>query len=77
MAYPRDMRVKQWANNGPEGTADVLLGNAAYRMAPFPMHDTSTGIEDAYMLAKRLGAANTGTLLSLSLSLSQIGRAHV
>lgn len=63
MTYPRHLRLEKWVNNGIEGTNDVLIGNAAYRLNPLPMHDTSLGIADAFLLAKML-AFNEGTLPS-------------
>lgn len=51
--YPRDMRIKQWTHR--KGRV-VLLGHAAYSLAPLPLYDSVLPIEDAAALAHALSS---------------------
>lgn len=54
MRYPRDLRISEWLH-GPHRKV-LLLGDAAYSMAPYPLHETALPVEDAAVLATALAA---------------------
>jgi 2-polyprenyl-6-methoxyphenol hydroxylase-like FAD-dependent oxidoreductase len=65
VTFPKDLRLKSWGetSTSPAGGAGgtLLIGHAAYEMAPYPLQETALPIEDAAALAHYLSLPGIST----------------